>query len=69
MCSSSNEFVFRAGGLEGSNLRLVKLNKVFSMACHRREISSNETVLPARSDPQTRYTLRRNTASIMKDLI
>ena len=44
-----------------------------TQCCHRCEISSNGAVLPRRNDaemaPQTRHTLRRNTASIMEDLI
>ena len=42
-------------------------------ARHRCDISSIEAVLPGRNDvetgPQPRCTIRRNTASIMKDLI
>ena len=44
------------------------------MARHRCGISWKRAVLPAgamtqRWDPQTRYTLRRNTASVIKELI
>ena len=43
------------------------------MARHRCDISSKGAVLPGRNDaemgPPTCYTLRRITASIMKDLI
>ena len=42
-------------------------------ACHRCTISSNEAVLPgynnSEMDSPTRYTLLRNAASLMKDVI
>ena len=55
-----------------SNLGPVKSDKVLPTARHRCNISSKGSVLPAgamtqRWAPQTRYTLRRNTASIMKE--
>ena len=50
----------------------VKSNTGLPTARHRCSISSKGAVLPWRNDanmgPKTRYTLRRNTASIMKDL-
>ena len=51
-----------------SNLGTVKLDTVLPMARHRYDISSKGAVLPGGNDaePQTRYTLRRTTASIMK---
>ena len=57
-----------------SYFRSVKSDTGLPTARHRRNISSKEAVLYARSmtrrcAPQTRYTLRRNTASIIKDLI
>ena len=53
-----------------SNIGRVKSDTVLSTARHRCDIS----LLPAgamtqRWVPQTRYTLRRNTANIPKDLI
>ena len=57
----------------GSNLWPVKSDTVLPRARHRCDISSNGAVLPGamtrRWAPPTRYTLRRITASIMKDLI
>ena len=62
--SSANAFVSGAGGLKF---------KSWAGQIHRCDISSKEAVFPERNDaemaPQTRYTLRRNTASIMKNLI
>ena len=53
--------------------RTVKSDTVLPTACHRCNASSKGVVLPGRNDaemgPQTRYTLRRNTARIIKDLI
>ena len=51
----------------------VKPNTVLPAARHRCDILSKEVVYPTdamtrRWAPQTRYTRRRNTASIMKDL-
>ena len=58
----------------GSILRPVKSDILLLTARHRSDISSKEAVLHTgamtrRWAPQTRYTLRRSTASIMKDLI
>ena len=55
-----------------SNLGLVKTNKVLPRVRHRCDISSKGAVVPAgamkrRWALQTFYTLRRNTASKMKD--
>ena len=60
--------------VEGSNLSPVKSNTVLPAARHRCNIYSTGAVLPAsammrRWAPQTRETLWRNTALIMKDLI
>ena len=61
------------GGVWGSCLWPVKLDTVFPTARHRCDISSKEAVSPGRNDakmgPPTHYTLRRITASIMKDLM
>ena len=58
----------------GSNFGPIKLDAVLPAARHSCDISSRGAVLPAgtkirRWAPQTRYTLRRSTASIIKDLI
>ena len=58
----------------GSNLGPVKSDTVLPTARHRCNISWNGAVLPTgamtqRWTPPTRYTLWRNTASTMKDLI
>ena len=58
----------------GLNLRPVKLNTLLPTVRHLCDIFSKGAVLPAgamteRWAPQTRYTLRRNTASIMRDFI
>ena len=58
----------------GSNLAPVKSGTVLATPRHCCNISSKGTVFPAgamtrRWARQTRYTLRRNTASITKDLI
>ena len=58
----------------GSNLEPVKSDTVLPTTRHRSSIASNGAVLPARAmtrkwAPQTRYALRRNTASTMKDFI
>ena len=55
------------------NLGRVKSDTVLPTVRHRCDISSKEAVLPGCNDPdmgpQTRCTLRRNTAHIIKDLI
>ena len=57
----------------GSNLGPVKSDKVLPTARHRCDISLKGAVLPRRNGaemaPQTRYTLRRKVASIIKNLI
>ena len=59
--------------VRGSNLESVKSDTVLPTARHRCDISSKEAVLPGamtrRWAQLTRYTLWRNTMSIMKDLI
>ena len=63
---SDNAFV---SGAEGPRFksRTVKSDTVLPTACHRCITSSKGAVLPGRNDAemgsQTRYTLRRNTAS------
>ena len=60
--------------VRGSNLGPVKSDTMLPTARHLCDISSKGAVLPTctmtrRWAPPTRYTLRRITASIMKDLI
>ena len=60
--------------VSSSNLGPVMLDTVLPTARHRCDITSKEAVLPAaamtwRWAPPTHYMLRRNTASMMKDLI
>ena len=57
--------------VRGSNLGLIKLNTMLPTACHRCDISLKGVVLLGRIDADmdsqiVRYTLWRNTASIMK---
>ena len=58
----------------GSNLGPVKSNTMLPTTRHRCDIFSKEVVLPTGATTrkwalQTRYTLRHNTASMMKDLV
>ena len=59
--------------VSGSNLGSVKSATLLRTARHRCTISSNEAVLPGCNNSEmgspTRYTLRRNAASLMKDVI
>ena len=71
--SSDNLFVAGAESLR-FNLGPIKSGTVLPTARHYRDISLKRVVLPAgamtrRWAPQTRRSLRRNTANIMKDLI
>ena len=70
--SSGNVLVPVAGGLKFKS-RAVTFDTILAMAHHCCDISSKQAVLLGRNDvemraPQTRCTLRRNTAKI-KDLI
>ena len=57
--------------MQGSNLVPFKLDIELPTDRQRCDISSKEAVLPGRNDvrwaPPTRYTDRRNKASIMED--
>ena len=71
--ASAKTFIYGAVDLRFKSLA-VKSDTVLSTIRHRCDISSKGVVLPAgamtrRWAPQTRYTLRRNTASTMKHLI
>ena len=71
--SSGNAFVTEARSLRCKS-QTGQIGKVSPMASHRLDISSKEAVfitgaMMRRWALPTRYTLQRNTASIMKDLI